>query len=190
MVQVFRSIPKEHPVNPDTGRFYRYAMVTGDGRAVYGQTWRELCVGLIDGYGEDAIREHLSAEGVQPDELEQKFRIESATMRVMYALKTQVWLQVWLKADHRAEVKELAPETRAVLEGTREQQPDITTWHEAVPLVLCQYQYEPYGPRPKPEGNIIWINPFTDETLLRTLHDAGELRLSMRDDVAALVATA
>ena len=187
MVQVFRSIPDEHPLNPDTGRFYRYAMVTGDGRAVYGQTWRDLCVALIDGYGEDAIREELTAEGVTADDLEQRFRIESATIRVMYALKTQVWLQVWLKAEHQTEVDALPAEKRAALEGSREQQPDITEWNEAVPLVLVQYQYKPYGPKPKPEGNIIWINPFTDESLLRTLHAAGELKLSMRDDLAALV---
>lgn len=187
MVQVLRSPPDEHPVNPDTGRFYRYGMVTAHGLTAYGQTWRELCEALIDGYGADEIRARLEADGVPPDEMASRFRIESATRRIMYALKVQVWLQAQINADHQDEVTALGDPSREVMYASRVGQPDISAWDEDIPLVLVAYQYEPYGQKPKPEGNIIWLNPFSDEALIRSLHDAGEIVLSARSDLAEVV---
>lgn len=50
---------------------------------------------------------------------------------------------------------------------------NFTKWTQDVPLVLVASGYAPYTGNARPAGNIIWLDPFTDETFLDSLSAAG-----------------
>lgn len=54
---------------------------------------------------------------------------------------------------------------------------NFTKWNQEVPLVLVASGYAPYTANPRPAGNIIWLDPFTDETFLESLSAAGIIDL-------------
>jgi hypothetical protein len=51
--------------------------------------------------------------------------------------------------------------------------PRVELWDGKVPLVLVSTEYAPYSEVPRPTGNVEWIDPFTDLTLLTTLEKLG-----------------
>lgn len=50
-------------------------------------------------------------------------------------------------------------------------------WKLEVPLILCATDYEPYTERTAPTGRIVWVNPATDLTYLRSLANLGVIQL-------------
>lgn len=50
-------------------------------------------------------------------------------------------------------------------------------WELDVPLVLMTSDYVPFTERPAPTGNIIWLDPTTELTYLRSLDRLGVLKL-------------
>lgn len=61
----------------------------------------------------------------------------------------------------------------ALFEDRYKKVDNFTKWNQEVPLVLVASGYAPYTGNPRPSGNIIWLDPFTDETFLDTLSAAG-----------------
>jgi hypothetical protein len=53
-------------------------------------------------------------------------------------------------------------------------------WAHIVPLVLIATDYEPATALPRPTGRIVWIDPYTETTLLESLHEAGMVALFQR----------
>jgi hypothetical protein len=50
-------------------------------------------------------------------------------------------------------------------------------WELEVPLVLITSDYVPFTERPAPTGNIIWLDPTTELTYLRSLDRLGVMKL-------------
>lgn len=50
---------------------------------------------------------------------------------------------------------------------------NFTRWTQDVPLVLVASGYAPYTSTARPSGKIIWLDPFTDDTFLESLSEAG-----------------
>jgi len=50
-------------------------------------------------------------------------------------------------------------------------------WDLDVPLVLMTSDYEPFTERPTPTGTIIWLDPTTELTYLRSLDRLGVMKL-------------
>jgi len=66
--------------------------------------------------------------------------------------------------------------------GDRMEPADVDVWEQTVALVLVASHYEPYTDRRRPVGeNVFLIDPFTELTLLLSLHAAGSLEVSFRD---------
>ncbi len=191
-MRIYQTPPDQDPINTDTGQPYKLAMIGPDGRAVYADTWHQLAEPLIDGYNQTDIIEQLTQDGTinettPPETRQRHIRDERTKLRIRYAVKTQVWIQSWLTADHDPQFRELPADRQALLMGSRTTQPNITEWDSDLPLVLSRHEYEPYGPKRTPTGNIVWINPHRTDTLLMSLHLAQHLTVVLRHDVPQVV---
>ena len=164
--------PTAPPAGPD-GQPYPYEMIYAGG------TWRgyadnpgELLTLLIDGYAE-----------LEDDEARLRARIQ-------YAVDVSVPLQAEAAAE--GDLASCTGEQHAVLLAPRDVPPSVTEWDAPVPLVLVTSFYSPAGPLPRPApaglGEIIWIDPQTEQSLLTSLYDAGWINLAVRTaaDAAAL----
>lgn len=151
--------PPAPPARPD-GTPYQYELVTAAWRG-YDDTLAGLAGLLIDGYDDLDGDERLAA-------------------RLRYAVDAQVRIQSAFAAE--CDLGALSAADREILLGPRDTPPAITEWRAPVPLVLVTSYYQPDGdlPRPREEGDgeIAWIDPGDDESLLRTLHDTGWITLN------------
>jgi hypothetical protein len=59
---------------------------------------------------------------------------------------------------------------------------EIAEWNHKVPLVLVATGYAPYNSTPRPTGNVLWLDPFTETTYLETLAEIGLIELMVRED--------
>jgi hypothetical protein len=159
--------PPVPPVRGD-GQPYEFELIC-DGWRGYAETWEELAGLLIDGYDQAG-----SDEG----------RLEA---RLRYAADVQVPLQAGFAAS--GALDGCGEEERAVLLGARDEPPRLPSWQAPVPLVLVTSFYAPAGQLPRPQaagdGEIIWIDPQTAESLLRSLHAAGWIAVSARSAAAS-----
>jgi hypothetical protein len=143
------------PARPD-GQPYPFEMIYADGSwRAYADTPAELLALLIEGYTD-----------LEDDEARLRERIR-------YAVDVSVPLQAGAAAE--GDVGSCTEEQRDVLLGTRDVPPAVTEWSAPVPLVLVTSYYAPEGPQPRPVeagGDITWLDPQTDESLLTSLHNA------------------
>lgn len=188
MVLMMSRRPREVPVDPGTGEGYRFEMVHDGGRVAYAESYEELCEVLV-GYDTDRVRQDLIA-GETPrfgydvsvlEGLESAVMVEVTKRRILYALGRAVWLQALVNVEHSDEIEAMDEGSRRAVSGSRYPQPAIVEWPHAVPLVLSHHDYAPYGEKPRPVGeNIWWINPFTERSLIRSLHRIGDIEVSYR----------
>jgi hypothetical protein len=136
------------------------------GYRAYADATAELCEALIAGYAD------------LPDE---RARFKA---RILNAVTQQVHLQAELNDQGGLELCTEAE--REVLLGPRHLQPRVGQWECAIPLVLVDVYYEPYGEIPRPvaaaetgdDGRLIWLSPMTEDAYLRSLAQAGALDLA------------
>jgi hypothetical protein len=167
-----RNVPRPAKVHPPTrpdGTLYRFELIYDGGRwRGYADTTDELAAAIIPGYPDlDPARQ--------------------SEARLAYAVRTQVVLQAQLNVDIgldgcREEEKEL-------LLGDRSVPPAPDVWTAPVPLVLVTSFYAPAGDLAAPVGaggppNLVWIDPTSADTLIRSLSRAGAVRLNQADDSA------
>jgi len=157
--------PVTAPVRSD-GQAYRYELIYDGGRwRAYADDFPLLVAELIDGYAE------LTDEA------------ERAAARTDYAVRVQVISQAQLIVDRSLD--ECAPEDEAVLMGTRDTPPVVETWRAPVPLVLVTSFYAPHTDTPQPTaeppGEILWIDPSDDRSLLLSLHRIGIIVVAERE---------
>ncbi|MCC7078882.1 MAG: hypothetical protein IT198_17335 [Acidimicrobiia bacterium] len=161
---IFRNAPAADPRPPTApvkadGSPYRFEMLyDGFTRRAYADTLTDLCRALIPDYDPDAGDEDL------------------ATARILYAVRAQVELQAEICAA--TDLSGCSSAERSILLGNRTEQPHIAIWTADIPLVLVDIDYEPLGTRPRPTGNIIWLEPIDEHTLLTSLHRAGIIHLN------------
>jgi len=156
--------PPAPPAQPD-GRPYQYELIHASWRG-YADTHAELTALLIAGYDQLAGDE------------------ERLAARLRHAADVQVPIQAQLAAE--GDLAGCGEEDRAVLLAPRDTPPAVAEWRAPVPLALVTSFYAPHAARPRPQasapGQIAWIDPSTDESLLRSLHDAGWVTLSARSE--------
>ena len=56
-----------------------------------------------------------------------------------------------------------------------------TQWRHPVPLVLIDTDYEPFTPRPRPEGRVIYLRPAQEHDYLASLAEAGLIQYLVAD---------
>jgi len=167
------------PPSGESGEPYRYELTYRGGyRRAYADTLAELCGALIDGYDPAAIAARLETDGTGRDQVDDLVEVELGALRIRHAVNAQVEIQAQLNS--RWPVDDLGEPQRRVLRGDRTTQPAVTRWEEPVPLVLSTHGYQPDTDQPRPDGNVIWLDPRHEAALLASLHDAGAVRLAER----------
>jgi hypothetical protein len=162
--RVTGSGPVAAPVRPD-GQRYRYELIYDGGRwRAYADEFPLLVGELIDGYADLA------------DEAER------TAARADYAVRIQVVTQAQFNVDYP--LGECTPEQESVLMGNRDTPPVVETWNAPVPLVLITNFYEPRTDTPRPvahpPGEILWIDPTDDRSLLLSLGRLGVVVVAER----------
>lgn len=147
----------EFPVSP-TGEPFRFALVRGD-TTVFSDSVTDLVAAVIPGYGQVADDE---------DALLARWRCAAATA-------TEV--QQLMAAGHDLDPAVESEETlTAIFTDRADTLPDgvlTGSWTHDVPLVLLATDYEPFTPKPRPQGNIIWVDSSTERSFLGSLVGLG-----------------
>ena len=169
--------PTPPPPRTQQGQLYRYEMIYDAGhRRAYANTLTELCTALIEEYDPDSIAARPDDQHPTPDQRDRHTNRTLDHLRILYTIKVQIWLQALINSQ--ADLHHLTPHQQSVLRSQRTTQPAINHWHAPVPLVLSTHEYQPHGPLAKPDGNILWINPRDEQTLLTTLNKTGWIQLA------------
>ena len=149
--------------DPDEARFALFI----DGETIYSHTVSELLTALVAGYSDD----HDVA-------LEQRWRLA-----VVRANALQADLAVRAVEENHHLMGRLSEEQLTALFSSRAEVIDApATWDCTIPLVLIATDYEPYTDRPAPQGNVHWIDPADERSLLLSLTAAGDLAFFTRED--------
>ncbi|GAA4035553.1 hypothetical protein GCM10023063_20110 [Arthrobacter methylotrophus] len=165
------ALPETFPVRED-GTQYPFALAW-ENRAVFAETRTELTAELIDGYAELPETE----EG------------DTGALYARYRASVQIanTLQQVLAAS-AVEEGTFDPSTQSedaltAIFTDREQKIDeIAEWtNQDVPLVLVATEYAPYSTATRPAGNVLWVDPFTETTFLKTLSDIGIVELIVNE---------
>lgn len=141
---------------------WRYGALAPDGSVTLAQSATEMVSDFIEGYSD----------------------LDDDT-----ALERRYDLLVWLGGATQQHYVNLAEAAGTLTEDDADE--DILTalfsdrskpredgdWDHEVPLVLVATDYSPYTKRAKPRGKIVWINPETEVTFLRSLETLGMIRL-------------
>lgn len=149
-----------------------YAMATEAG-TLFADTVTELVAELIPGYGEipetaDGATAALHA------------RYEAA---VSHANLIQGLLAAVGNAEGDFDAATESESTLTALFADREQfVADFTAWEHKVPVVLIATDYAPYTDVPRPSGNITWLDPATETSLLQSLRELGVILYFVASD--------
>lgn len=155
------SFPPELPLQ-ESGAPYPFAMAYRN-QVILATERADLVRVLIAGYG-------------QADGDEELFARYRSCVEFANAVQAQ------LAADaHEAGVFEPQSSPEAVLTALftnrYEKIDDFTRWDHQVTLVLVSTGYAPYTATPRPEGRILWLDPYTEATYLASLEEAGVIEL-------------
>lgn len=170
MIITMRSPRGDAPLDiprQDDGSLYPYEMIyDGAGRRAYADNLADLVGALIPGY----------PAMMSP--------VQQAEARTALCTRAQVTLQAFINADTHLDGCD--EQQRAVLTAPRHEPPVVATWTAPVPLVLVTVFYRPTGPLPVPAaaeaGQLIWLDPGDDTTLLLSLHAAGLIQVAVADE--------
>lgn len=157
------------PVNPETGEPFLYSMRLGSQR--------------IDADRNDhLVAAVLGEHYLDEDDPDTRFevRLEGALM-----LANVVQESVVASAIQRDDLSpEDGEDVWTPLMAQREvAEPADGLWEHHVPLVLVTSMFEPHSSRERPSGNIVWIDPTDDITLLETLQSAGLISVIEHDQI-------
>lgn len=153
----------------DAGDEFPFALLT-DTAAVYAESATELLGALIPGYAE--LLAHADDEAL--------------VLRYVFAAEEAKNLQAIQAAQAEAEGT-FNPETAGEEALTTLFEPKTAPcsfegeWTLPVPLTLVRTDYDPFTSRTLPTGNIVWLDPHTEMTLLLTLQTVGALDLLMKE---------
>jgi hypothetical protein len=87
-------------------------------------------------------------------------------------------------ADGTLDIETVGEDALTALFSDRSEAAEVTEWHHEVPLLHVASHYEPYTERPRPKGNVHLLDPYTELTLLLSLHAAGSLEVMFRESTA------
>lgn len=132
------------------------------------------------------IREHLD-----PDypELSSSSPEQRLTDRARIAYRVCTELQHRHNASRRgAHQLRPVPDTVAPLVAPKSTPYCGRSWRRTIPLVLVVTDYEPFTMLRRPKGNVLWIDPSTETTLLDSAAGAGFITLPVPDSTGLLLA--
>jgi hypothetical protein len=163
--------------HPDGGEWL-YAVLDGSGALTFSDSVSELVATAIPGYMNLPAGDggHDAALGMRYDFL------------VELARRTQQSIVDQAVKSGELDLTGLADDTTTALFADRTRPFEGLAgsdgawtyhWDLAVPLVLIATDYQPYTHRPAPNGRIVWLDPSTELSFLRSLDTLGiiELRL-------------
>lgn len=141
------------------------------GERVYTASADELLGEWLPGYARAAAGRRLAA-------------------RIEHAAAARAELAAAVVAHAEAEGAVIDPDDRAVLLGSSWSPPAISTWSNAVVLVLIDVFYAPFTGRPAPTSgidgdvpeprNLLWLRPSAADAYVRSLARAGYTSVSER----------
>lgn len=161
----------ELPLRED-GTQYQFAMLLPD-ETVLADTRTELVGSLIDAY-EDI------PEGADGDEEALVARHEFACL-IAHLQQQHVLGEAALEGRFDPSV-ESEDTLTAFLSPRTEPIRDVKEWKHELPLVLVALHYAPYTQENAPTGNVKFIDPYTETTLLDTLGGLGVLEVLAHED--------
>ena len=138
-------------------------MERGDGTLIAGDTITDLITDLIDDYPLENPEAQLTTRT--------DYAVTTATvMQAARAFATAI--------DGGFDIETETEEAVTALFSDRDLPIlEIETWDHSVALVLVRTHYAPFTDTPAPTGNVTWIDPSDELTLIRSLEHAGEIRL-------------
>ncbi|MGP4915618.1 hypothetical protein ACTXJ9_07930 [Brachybacterium tyrofermentans] len=141
--------------------------------------------------GERTVRadrnDELLAAVFGPEYLEESDPEVLFLMRLEQAIviATAVQESIVANAVQRRDLDETTDEdTWTALLAERETVDPGVRWEHRVPLVLVSSLFAPYTERDQPIGNIAWIDPTDDVTMLESLQGLGVIELLEHGDLA------
>lgn len=155
------------PINPDTGEPFLYTMEVSS-RRVHADTNEELVAAVL---GDDYLDE-------SDPETAFEVRLEGA-ITIATAIQESIVASAVKRGDLTSEEDEST--WTPLLDPRETADPFGGRWEHRVPLVLVRALFTPYVDRSLPVGNILWIDPTDDITLLDSLQDSGLIRLLEHD---------
>lgn len=164
--QTFTNTTIAHELNAGDGWYA--ALEFEDGTVIFSDTLTEILGELLDGYGED-ITSEAGAEQAFNARVDFAVRQANARQGLLALIATD-------DGDFDPEV-ESEDTLTAIFSDRDEYIPVVELWDGKVPLVLISTEYEPFTEIPKPTGNVQWVNPATDLTLLSSLAELGAFEL-------------
>lgn len=155
------------PTNPLTGEPYLFTMMVGS-RTVHADRNDELVAEIL---GE----EYLS-EGDPTNAFE--IRLGGALN-----IATAVQESIVASAVRRGDLNDSEDESvwTPLLMPREIADAPAGDWNHPVPLVLVTSLFDPWTRRSAPRGNVVWIDPTDDVTLLESLQDCGLVRMVEHD---------
>lgn len=100
-------------------------------------------------------------------------------------IATAVQESIVAAAVQRRDLDETIPEDIwTALLAERESVDPGVRWEHRVPLVLVTSLFAPYSDRDQPVGNVAWVDPTDDVSMLESLHDLGVIELLEHGDMA------
>lgn len=157
---------EELPTRAD-GTPWPFAMTSQD-TAYFADTRTELLAFIIDGYDSIPDEKAIVAryeKAVEFANLAQAAAAAHATEQGTLELESEPEEAITTMFEDRAHTVSLASD-----------------WDHAVPLVLIATDYEPYTASLAPKGNVMFINPHSDTTLLSSLASTGLIEFYENDE--------
>jgi hypothetical protein len=166
-------IPADAPVTGPTGQAalpdytgfedgWRFLLFQPDGEVLVSDTTTDLVAKIIG----------LEYDGLPDDDAgnDEAFGLRYDFMLSFAAFFQTIKIQDAIYAD-RFDLEKTDDETltilfqeRTVPFETRDSTPPV--WNHPVPLILIAVDYAPYSSRPKPVGNVIFVDPYTETSFL------------------------
>lgn len=155
------------PINSETGEPFLYTMEIGE-RLVRADTNEELVAAIL---GEEYLDE-------SDPETAFEVRLEGSI-----TIATAIQESIVASAVARGDLDDRTEESvwTPLLDPRETAGPEAPRWDHRVPLVLVRSLFMPFVDRSTPVGNILWIDPTDDVSLLDTIQDSGLIRLVEHD---------
>lgn len=163
-------LPDTMPTRED-GSSFPFAMAYQD-RAVLADTRTELVADLIKDYADLPDSDEGNADALVA-RFETGVHVADQFQQIIAAQHVEEG-----KFDTKVESEDTLT---AIFTPRREKLGEIAPWTHVVPLVLISTDYAPFTEVPAPEGNILWVNPYTETTFLNTLNDLGVIELFINE---------